>query len=85
MKIGVRNLKKHQIVERGVILMSDPYMVRDSEGDPESSIFGNFQKNPLLKLISFLYPNEAFIIHDLDETVTKKYFREYRERKEAEK
>ena len=65
--------------------MSDPYIVRDGEGDPESSIFGNFQKNPLLKLISFLYPNEAFIIHDLDETVTKKYFREYHERKEAEK
>ena len=60
--------------------MSDPYIVRDGEGDPESSIFGNFQKNPLLKLISFLYPNEPFQIHEVEENVVKKYFREKRER-----
>ena len=60
--------------------MSDPYIVRDSEGDPESSIFGNFQKNPLLKLISFLYPNEPFQIHEIEENVVRKYFREKKER-----
>ena len=60
--------------------MSDPYIVRDGEGDPESSIFGNFQKNPLLKLISFLYPNEPFQIHEIEENVVRKYFREKRER-----
>ena len=60
--------------------MSDPYLLRDGEGDPESSIFGNFQKNPLLKLISFLYPNEPFQIHEIEENVVRKYFREKRER-----
>ena len=60
--------------------MSDPYMVRDSEGDPESSIFGNFQKNPLLKLLDNLYPNEPFQIHEIEENVVRKYFREKRER-----
>ena len=70
----------HALTRRKVIILSDPYLLRDSNGDP----LGKHEKNPLLKLISFLYPNEPFQIHELDETVTKKYFREYRERKEAE-
>ena len=56
--------------------MSDPYILRDSNGDP----LGKHEKNPLLKLISFLYPNEPFQIHEIEENVVRKYFREKRER-----
>ena len=55
--------------------MSDPYLLRDSNGDP----LGKHEKNPLLKLFDNLYP-QGFEIHELDENVVKKYFREKRER-----
>ena len=66
--------------------MSDPYLLRDGEGNPLSSIFHDVPKKEnnflLVKLFDLVFP--PFEIHDLDENVVKKWFREKREKKEAE-
>ena len=65
-----------------MIQMSDPYLLRDGEGNPLSSIF--HQLSPA-DVLSFFWCNEPMEIHELDENVVKKYFRELKEKKEAEK
>ena len=66
----------HALTRRKVIILSDPYLLRDSNGDP----LGKHEKNPLLKLFDNLFPNEPFQIHEMEENVVKEYFREKRER-----
>ena len=63
--------------------MSDEYLLRDGEGNPSSSIFGVFERKPLVNLINNLWPG-AFEIHEIEENVVKKWFREKREREREE-
>lgn len=61
-------------------MSEDPFILRDEGGNPLG--FVSNSESALLKLISFLYPNEPFEIHEMEENVVRKYFRELREAEE---
>lgn len=61
--------------------MSEDLILRDEKGNPLGKTIST--NMALLKLFSFLFPETSFEIHEMEENVVKKYFREYRERKEG--